>query len=124
MRNRTKLLSLVAVCCVVGFASAARAECREEDQKAPTAFHTEYVKGKPILVIDTRVIICGHPPRPAVAYITTAKTIDYTWETLEQKLLPRILDSVKQAPLSIPGAAAPPTGEAGRVPPRFGGGFR
>jgi len=101
MRTRTKLLSLVAVCSVLSLASSARAECREEDQqKLPVAFHTEYVNGKPVMVIDHKIIICGRPARPAVAYITTPRTIDYTWESLEQQFLPRILDSVKQAPLS------------------------
>lgn len=102
MRTRTKLLSLVAVCSVLSLASSARAECREEDQKqaTATAFHTEYVNGKPVLVIDDKIVICGRPARPTVAYITTPRTIDYTWESLEQQFLPRILDSVKQAPLS------------------------
>ncbi len=98
----TKILSVVALSAVMGVGSLASAECRADAAAAatkPTTFHYEQIAGKRVMVIDPKIVICGHPARPAVVVVTTAKAIEYSWLSLEETLLPRILDSVKQAPL-------------------------
>ena len=84
---------LIACALTAAFASPAAAECRDGEQKQ-VAFHMATIDGKPTLVIDTDIIVCGRPARPAVAYVVSAKAIDYAWETLEQSFLPRILGSL------------------------------
>jgi hypothetical protein len=89
MRNLVIILaSLVAL------GSTARAECRQEDQTAPVKARSQMIDGKRVIVIEKTIVICGHPPKPAVAYLTTPKTVDYTWETLKEDLVSRILQSV------------------------------
>ena len=61
-------------------------------------FHIEYKNGQKVTVIDTVVAVCGKVPRPAVAYVLQAKSINYEWENLKQDFLPLIIDSVKKAP--------------------------
>ena len=90
---RTILLIAIAS---LGLASSARAECRQEDESKPLVTRIEVIGGKRTIVIEKEIIICGHPPRPAVAYVTGPKLVDYTWEHLQEQLVPRILDSVKQ----------------------------
>jgi hypothetical protein len=74
------------------------------DQDADSAdkkqgkFHIEYINGKPVTVIDTKVVVCGKVPRPSVVYVLTAKNIDYEWENLKQDFMPLIVASVKKAP--------------------------
>ena len=68
-------------------------ECRDSDSKQ-VAFHVAKIDGKDTLVIDTDIVVCGHPARPAVAYVVSAKAIDYAWQTLEQSFVPRILSSL------------------------------
>lgn len=96
---RTTILSLVVVG-LVGFVSQANAECRPDDKKQ-IAFHTEVIDGKATLVIETEVIVCGKPARPAVAYVTGPKDVDYSW-TLErmESMLPKIFASLAEMPLS------------------------
>jgi hypothetical protein len=89
---RIILLTLVAS---LGLVSAARAECREENDK-PLVTRIEVIDGKRTIVIEKDIVICGRPARPSVAYVTGPKSVDYAWENLQQKLAPRILDSVKQ----------------------------
>jgi hypothetical protein len=67
-------------------------------EKKQGKFHIEYVNGKPVTVIDTVVAVCGKVPRPSVIYLTTAKNIDYEWESLKQDFMPLILATVKKAP--------------------------
>ena len=88
------LLAIVAVAALGTMTTAARAECRQEDTTAPVQAKVEIIDGKRVTVIKKEIIICGHPPRPAVAYLTTPKTVDYTWEQLKEDLIPRILESV------------------------------
>ena len=81
----------------LGLASTARAEsgqCRQEDDQ-PLQTRVEIINGKRVTVIITDIVICGHRPRPAVAYVTPAKNIEYTWESLTANLVPLILDTVK-----------------------------
>src|SRR5262245_1225817 len=79
---------------------AAPEGCDQDDQgdKKQGKFHIEYINGKPVTVIDTKVIVCGKVPRPSVVYVLTAKNIDYEWESLKQDFMPLILASVKKAP--------------------------
>lgn len=88
---RTILLAAIAT---LGLTGSARAECRQEDD-SPVAARVKMINGKPTIVIEKEIIICGHPPRPAVAYITNAKTIDYVWTQLAESFAGKIVDSVK-----------------------------
>jgi hypothetical protein len=56
----------------------------------------EVINGKRTIVIEKDIIICGHPPRPAVAYVTSAKNVEYSWTQLTEDLAGKIVDSVKQ----------------------------
>src|SRR5262245_35879124 len=91
---------LLATASLVAIAAPARADkCDENSQanqekKAGKNFHIEYKNGQKVTVIDTVVSVCGKVPRPAVAYVLQAKSIDYEWESLKQDFLPLILDSV------------------------------
>jgi hypothetical protein len=69
--------------------------CRQEDD-APLVTRIETINGKRTIVIDKEIVICGHPARPAVAYVTNPKTVDYAWTQLTEDLVVRIVDSVKQ----------------------------
>ena len=94
----TKLI--LAVCLLGG---VARAECPKDtaDKTKSVAFHYEVIKGKKTMVIDNKIItICGHPAKPAVAYVTAPKEIDYHWLSLDQSFVPKIVEATKTAPLS------------------------
>jgi hypothetical protein len=90
---RTTLLAF-AVLGTLGLASTARAECRQESA-APIKTKVEIINGKRVTVIETDIVICGHRARPAVAYVTSPKSVDYTWQSLTKDLVPLILESVK-----------------------------
>ena len=81
-------------------AHAAPEGCDQGDDtdKKQGKFHIEYINGKPVTVIDTKVVVCGKVPRPSVVYVLTAKNIDYEWENLKQDFMPLIINSVKKAP--------------------------
>jgi hypothetical protein len=89
---RTILLALVATFGLVG---SARAECRQEDETQPVTTRVEMINGKPTLVIEKEIVICGRPARPAVAYVTSPKDVDYTWTQLTEDLASKIVESVK-----------------------------
>ena len=74
--------------------------CDEEgnSSKGEGKFHIEERNGQKIYVIDKAITVCGKVPRPLVAYVLQARSINYEWETLKQDFLPKILDSVKKAP--------------------------
>ena len=102
-----KLLEILAVaiallwCAPRVHAGNGPEDCNDQGdsgQKKQGKFHIEYINGKPVTVIDTKVIICGKVPRPSVVYVLTAKNIDYEWESLKQDFMPLILASVKKAP--------------------------
>ena len=98
----TKLLVLAAV---LGFASPVVAspdgtECKIEDASKPVRFHVEIVNGKRTTVIDDEVIVCPKVPRPAVVYVTSPKDVEFSWQSLDQSFLPRIVESLKDRPLS------------------------
>lgn len=80
----------------LGLASSAHAECRQEDTAAPVTTRFEMIKGKRTLVIEKEIVICGHPARPAVAYVTNPKDVGYSWTELTENLAAKIVDSVKQ----------------------------
>ncbi len=89
---RTLLLALVAT---FGFVGSARAEhperagspaCRHEDETQPVTTRVEMINGKATLVIEKEIVICGRPARPAVAYVTNPKDVDYTWTQLEASI--------------------------------------
>ncbi len=90
---RTILLATIAS---LGLASSARAECRQEDTTAPVTSRFEMINGKPTLVIQTEIVVCGHPARPAVAYVTNVKDVEYSWTQLTEDLVGKIVTSVKQ----------------------------
>jgi hypothetical protein len=94
----TKLIALVAVCMLGG---VARAECPKDSSKEKVAFHYEIIKGKKTMVIDGKpIVVCGHPAKPAVAYVTAPKEIDYHWLSLDQSFVPKIVEATKSAPLT------------------------
>lgn len=61
-------------------------------------FRIEERNGQKVYVIVNAITVCGKVPRPLVAYVLQARSINYEWETLKQDFLPKILDSVKKAP--------------------------
>lgn len=76
-------------------------DCDEENSgssKGEGKFHIEERNGQKVYVIDKAITVCGKVPRPLVAYVLQARSINYEWETLKQDFLPKILDSVKKAP--------------------------
>lgn len=98
--NLVSLLVLAAM--LAGAPALARAGCDEEDsgkkKSGEGKFHIEERNGQKIYVIDKAITVCGKVPRPLVAYVLQARSINYEWETLKQDFLPKILDSVKKAP--------------------------
>lgn len=90
---RTILLALVATFGLVG---SARAECRQEDETQPVTTRVEMINGKATLVIEKEIVICGRPARPAVAYVTNPKDVDYTWTQLTEDLASKIVESVSK----------------------------
>ena len=75
--------------------------CDEEGSgsgKGEGKFHIEERNGQKVYVIDKAITVCGKVPRPLVAYVLQARSINYEWENLKQDFLPKILDSVKKAP--------------------------
>jgi hypothetical protein len=87
--------TLLAALILIGLASPASAECRVDD-KQPVSYRMQVIDGRPTLVIDTEIIVCGHPARPAVAYVVSAKAIDYAWQALEYSMVPSLLASLGQ----------------------------
>jgi hypothetical protein len=103
MMKGMRLPVMAALCLTLAAprVNAAPEGCDQEDQggdKKQGKFHIEYINGKPVTVIDTKVVVCGKVPRPSVVYVLTAKNIDYEWENLKQDFMPLILGSVKKAP--------------------------
>jgi hypothetical protein len=103
MIDGMKVLAIAALLALAApRAHAAPEGCDQDDQgtgeKKQGKFHIEYINGKPVTVIDTKVIVCGKVPRPSVVYVLTAKNIDYEWEGLKQDFMPLILATVKKAP--------------------------
>lgn len=90
---RTILLITLAT---LGLAGSARAECRQEDDSAPVTTRIETIDGKPTLVIEKEIVVCGRPARPAVAYVTSPKDVDFTWTQLTEDLAAKIVSSVRQ----------------------------
>lgn len=101
-RVMTRFVSLLALAAVLlGAPTALWAGCDEEDsgkKKSEGKFHIEERNGQKIYVIDKAITVCGKVPRPLVAYVLQARSINYEWENLKQDFLPKILDSVKKAP--------------------------
>jgi hypothetical protein len=95
-----KLFVLVAAAALLaGAATPAHAGCDDDGSgKSEGKFHIEERNGQKVYVIDKAVTVCGKVPRPLVAYVLQAKSINYEWENLKQDFLPKILDSVKKAP--------------------------
>ena len=102
MRSSPILLAAIAT---LGLAGSARADhpegtgspaCRQEDDSAPVTTRVERISGKATLVIEKKIVICGRPARPTVAYVTSPKDVDYTWTQLTEDLASKIVDSVKE----------------------------
>jgi hypothetical protein len=103
---RTILLASLATLGLVGSARAERPEgtgspgsslaCRQEDETQPVTTRVERINGKPTLVIEKEIVICGRPARPAVAYVTSPKDVDYTWTQLTEDLASKIVSSVSK----------------------------
>ncbi len=75
-------------------------DCDDEESAKSKAgkFHIEERNGQKVYVIDKAITVCGKVPRPLVAYVLQARSINYEWENLKQDFLPKILNSVKKAP--------------------------
>lgn len=102
IRHMRTTLACLAMLVGLLHANAVRADaCSDEaegGEKKQGKFHIEYVNGKPVTVIDTVVAVCGKVPRPSVIVLTTAKNLEYEWESLKQDFMPLIVASVKKAP--------------------------
>lgn len=102
IRHMRTTLACLAVSFGLLHASFAFADaCSDEaegGEKKQGKFHIEYVNGKPVTVIDTVVAVCGKVPRPSVIVLTTAKNLEYEWESLKQDFMPLIVATVKKAP--------------------------
>lgn len=99
----TKMTLVVAavVAMAVSAPSTSWAGCDDEESEENSEggkFHIEERNGQKVYVIDQAIAVCGKVPRPLVAYVLQARTINYKWETLKQDFLPKILQSVKKAP--------------------------
>jgi len=95
-----KLLAFGIVTLLAASASAdpaAREDCAP--RVGPAKFHVEKINGKDTWVTDDPIQICGHPAKPAVAIIDTARVIQYRWLDLEEQMLPKILETTKQKPM-------------------------
>ncbi|ACY18966.1 hypothetical protein [Haliangium ochraceum] len=97
-RRRARLLGLVAALSVLLAAGAASAACDEQGESEEGSFHIEERDGKKVYVIDDAITVCGKVPRPLVAYVLQPRSIDYEWGGLEQSFLPKIHESLKEAP--------------------------
>lgn len=98
---RTTLLCSAVALAMLQARTSSADSCSDEgegSEKQQGKFHIEYVNGKPVTVIDTVVAVCGKVPRPSVIVLTTAKNLEYEWESLKQDFMPLIVASVKKAP--------------------------
>ena len=93
-----RALASLAVLLVSTAASAETDRCAPADAQVPVTFHVEQRGAERVVVIEPVIVLCGHPPRPNVAYVTSAKSIHYEWETLQQDFLPAILRSIAKGP--------------------------
>lgn len=103
---RTILLAIIASASLVGSARAEHPEgtgspggslaCRQEDETQPVTTRIEMIKGKPTMVIEKEIVVCGRPAKPAVAYVTNPKDVDYTWMQLTEDLATKIVESVSK----------------------------
>ena len=96
--NRLLRLSALVLLGTTSFAAAGTCPEDGESEKKQGKFHIEYINGRPVTVVDTTIIVCGHVPKPSVVYVLTAKNIDYEWESLKQDFVPLILSTIKKAP--------------------------
>lgn len=98
--GRVLVGALVALALVLSAPNSAWADgCDEEgSSKNEGKFHIEERNGQKVYVIDKAITVCGKVPRPLVAYVLQARSINYEWETLKQDFLPKILKSVRKAP--------------------------
>ena len=55
----------------------------------------EVIDGKRTMVIEKEIVVCGHPARPAVAYVTAPKQVEFQWTQLGEDLAGKIVESVK-----------------------------
>lgn len=96
------LLLITMAMVLAGAPTVSIAECEDEETGKKDAdgskFHVEERNGQKVYVIDKVVKVCGKVPRPLVAYVLQARTINYQWETLKQDFLPKIIESVRRAP--------------------------
>lgn len=110
-RSRRSLPAALPALLLLLLAAPARAgDCDQQDpiqkskdqesegQTSKDQFHIEERDGKKVYVIDKVITVCGKVPRPLVAYVLQARTINYQWETLKQDFLPKILEPVKEEP--------------------------
>jgi hypothetical protein len=101
MIDSMKLALVIGLLAVLAPRAHAAPEGCDEDNggdKKQGKFHIEMINGKPVTVIDTKVIVCGKVPKPSVVYVTAVKNIDYEWESLKQDFMPLIVNSVQKAP--------------------------
>jgi hypothetical protein len=95
------LVLLGALLLAPGSARADKCDDQEPGKgegKNEPKFRIEERNGQKVYVIDKAITVCGKVPRPLVAYVLQARSINYQWETLKQDFLPKILESVKKDP--------------------------
>lgn len=105
--QRTLYRYLAGALLGLGFAVAAAGPVHAENKCKPGEpsetdesgqFHIEERDGKKVYVIDSAITVCGKVPRPLVAYVLQARSINYEWESLKQEFLPKIRETVERAP--------------------------
>lgn len=96
-------LALAAALAICATSAPARADKCSDAQDASDDGGQNYrtvigPDGRKVFVIEKAFVVCGKVPKPAVIYVLQASTINYEWETLKQDFLPKIRNSVNEAP--------------------------
>lgn len=92
------LVITAALLVTVAVAPARADRCGDPEQAEAGQFHVEEQDGQKVYVIDKAITVCGKVPRPLVAYVLQPRSINYEWEGMKQEFLPKIRESVKEAP--------------------------
>src|SRR5262245_7066518 len=103
-RSKVLLVASLALGLVAATVAHARAErCDEGENAEPGGakrknYRTVIRGGRKVFVIEKAFVVCGKVPKPAVIYALQASDIRYEWETLQQDLLQKVIDSTRQPP--------------------------
>jgi|GEM_PF-998321 len=107
MTTLRTIIGTVAVLALLGAAPSSAAaqsddRCNEEqDGEAGKQKNFRTVRGpdgRKIFVIERAFVVCGKVPKPQVIYVLQQRQINYEWESLKQKFIPKVLETVESAP--------------------------